>query len=337
MKDYQFIRKKVIQQSKAFWESVVKNAFFVIFPLLLLSILLTLGIAQGIVQKETQRALLLPIPFSIPSPAFYPSVTTTVLGASTSASVNLSESADLSALGAVVMDDESKVILFSKNPDLRFSMASTTKIMTALVALEYYHLDDMLAVKTDHVEGTVIGFTEGEKLSFENLLYALLLPSANDAAFAIAQNYKGGEKAFVVRMNEKAQELHLYKTHFADPAGLEDDGDYTTVVDLARLASEARKNQTLARIVATKQKIITDDSREHQYTLVNLNKLLGIDGVNGIKTGFTDEAGGVLVTSKVEKGHTLLIVVMKSENRFLDTQKLLSLVSGNIIYSSMHR
>ncbi len=325
MKDYQFIQKLATQKSKAFWKSLVHNAFFVIFPLLFFSIFLTVHIAREFLQARTQNVLVLSLPFSAPLPAQYPSIGTAVLGANT---------ASLSALGAVVMDDDSKVLLFSKNPDLRFSMASTTKIMTALVALEQYNLTDVLTVKNGNVAGTVMGFSVGQNFSFENLLYAMMLPSANDAAVAIAQNYKGGQEAFVARMNEKAQELHLYKTHFADPAGLEDDGDYTTVVDLARLASEARKNQTLVSIVATKQKVITDIDGVHTYTLTNLNKLLGVDGVNGIKTGFTDEAGGVLVTSKVEQGHTLLLVVMKSDDRFGDTQKLLSLVSGKTTYNS---
>ena len=332
MKDYQFIQKQVIKQSKAFWKALVNNAFFVVFPLLLFSIFLILSVLQKTLQQRTQNLLVLSVPFSMPSPALYPVITNAVLGASAGASLDSFKSVALSALGAVVMDDASKVILFSKNQDLRFSMASTTKIMTALVALEYYDIHDVLTVKTDHIEGTTLGFKTGTKFVFEDLLYAMMLPSSNDAALTIAQNYPGGESAFVAKMNEKAQELHLYKTNFADPAGLEDEGDYTTVVDLARLASEAVKNDTLRRIVGTKQKIITDVDGSQQYVLININKLLGVDGVNGIKTGFTDEAGGVLVTSKIEQGHTLLLVVMKSENRFTDTEKLLSLISGKLTF-----
>lgn len=242
----------------------------------------------------------------------------------------------ISAKGAIIMDADSNVILFSKNPDLRFSTASTTKIMTALAALDYFKLPDILTVKQATDEGSVLGLQEGEAMTFENLLYALLLPSANDAALTISQNYPGGKDAFLVKMNEKAQKLSLYNTHYSDPAGLEDFGDYTTAADLARLASFAVKNPNFKRIVATKEKIITDVNGVSVYNLENLNKLLGIDGVNGVKTGYTQEAGQVLVTSKIEKGKTIIIVVMGSEDRFADTQKLINLVSNNLTYLSIH-
>lgn len=240
---------------------------------------------------------------------------------------------DISAHAAVVMDNDSKVILFAKNPKLLFSMASTTKIMTALVALAYYNLDDVLTVKTTGVGGITIGLKKGQKILFKDLLHAMLLPSSNEAALAIAENYPGGEEAFVNKMNEYARSLHLFNTSFADPAGLKDDKGYTTPLELARLASFALKNETFAKIVATKQKIISDASGLFSYSIFNLNKLLGINGINGVKTGFTDEAGQVLVTSKkTTGGHTLIAVVMNSEDRFLDTKKLLDYVSNNLTY-----
>ncbi len=242
----------------------------------------------------------------------------------------------ISAQGAIIMDADSKTILFSKNPDLRFSPASTTKIMTALTALQFFKPNDILTVKTATSDGSVIGLLQGERMTFQNLLYALLLPSANDAALAISQNYPGGEKAFVAKMNENAKKFNLFNTHYEDPAGLLDDGDYTTPVDLARLASMAIKNPDFAKIVNTKTKTISDVSGFNVYNLDNLNILLGLDGVNGVKTGYTDEAGQVLVTSKVENGHTIIIVVMLSQDRFSDTEKLLGLVSGNITYLPMH-
>lgn len=241
----------------------------------------------------------------------------------------------ISAQGAIIMDADSKTVLFSKNPNLRFSPASTTKIMTALTALQFFKPNDILTVKTATSDGSVIGLLQGERMTFQNLLYALLLPSANDAALAISQNYPGGEKAFVAKMNENAKKFNLFNTHYEDPAGLLDDGDYTTPVDLARLASIAIKNPDFAKIVNTKTKTISDIGGFNVYNLDNLNVLLGVDGVNGIKTGYTDEAGQVLVTSKVENGHTIIIVVMLSQDRFSDTEKLLGLVSGNITYLPM--
>jgi len=191
------------------------------------------------------------------------------------------------------------------------------------------------------VEGVNVGFKIGEKLFFKDILYAMLLPSGNDAALAIAQNYSGGEKAFVEKMNDKAKALTLNNTNFVDPIGLEDSRDYTTPLDLARLASYALENRTFANIVATKTKVISDITGKNNYLLKNLNKLLGVSGVNGIKTGYTDQAGQVLVTSRVEvdrnnKEHTLIIVVMNSLDRFWDTSKLLYWVSDNINYLSIH-
>ena len=248
---------------------------------------------------------------------------------------------NITAKAVVIMDDESKTILFSKNPNLLFSMASTTKIMTALVALDYYKLNDILTVKSEKVEGVNVGFKIGEKLKFEDILYAMLLPSGNDAALALAQNYPGGEKEFVKKMNEKARSLNLINTNFADPIGLEDSQDYTTPLDLIRLTSAALENKIFADVVKTKTLQISDVTGENEYLLKNLNKLLGVSGVNGVKTGTTTEAGQVLVTSKQDldssnNKHTFIIVVMNSEDRFSDTRQLLDLISGNINYLSIH-
>ena len=243
---------------------------------------------------------------------------------------------NISALAAVVVDDDSKTLLFSKNPTLLLSMASTTKIMTALVALSYYKMTEVLTIHNNIVDGAKIGFNRGEKVTFEDLLYAMLLPSANDAALAIAQNYPGGESGFVDKMNKFAKLFHLYNTHFGDTAGLLDDKGYTTPLDLARLTSIALKNKIFAQVVETKHKDISDVDGKNSYSLYNLNKLLGIDGVKGVKTGYTDEAGQVLVTSKDEKGHTIIAVVMGSSDRFSDTRELLSFISSNVNYLSIH-
>lgn len=239
---------------------------------------------------------------------------------------------NISAKAAVVMDNDSKVILFAKNPKLLFSMASTTKIMTALVAMDYYKLDDILTVKTTGVGGITM-FKEGQRILFKDLLFAMLLPSSNDAALTLAQNYSGGEKAFINKMNEYARLLRLFNTSFADPAGLLDELNHTTPIELARLTSVALRNKLFAQIISTKHKIISDADGLFSYSIFNLNKLLGIDGINGVKTGFTDEAGQVLVTSKkTTDGHTIIAVVMNSEDRFLDTKKLLDYVSNNLNY-----
>ena len=240
------------------------------------------------------------------------------------------------AQGAIVVDKDSGVVIYAKNENLRFSPASTTKIMTALTALDHFKLTDVLEVKRATGEGSILGLVQGEKMTFLDLLYAMLLPSANDAAFVIAQNYPGEESGFVEKMNQKAKLLGLNNTHFQDPAGLLDQDDYTTPLELARLASVSLENKLFSQVVSTKYRFISDIYAVKTYSLLNKNKLLGIDGISGIKTGFTDEAGGVLVSSKTENGHTLIIVVMKSEDRFGDTLALTSYVSDNLTYLSIH-
>ena len=242
---------------------------------------------------------------------------------------------EISAKAALVMDNDSKVVLFGKNPNLLFSMASTAKIMTALIALDYYKLDDVLTIKTEGVGGITIGFKKGQKILFRDLLIAMLLPSSNDVAIAVAQNYKGGEKAFIDKMNEYGKRLKLFNTSFTDAAGL-DGEDYTTPIELARLASFAIKNELFSQVVAKKQAIITTADGLSSYSISNLNKLLGVDGINGIKTGFTNEAGQVLVGSKTSDGHTLISVVMNSKDRFSDTKKILDYTSRNLNYLSIH-
>ncbi len=244
-------------------------------------------------------------------------------------------SPNILAQAAIVLDKDSGVVIYAKNENLRFSPASTTKIMTALTALDHFKLTDVLEVKRATDEGSILGLVQGEKMTFLDLLYAMLLPSANDAAFVIAQNYPGGEEGFIDKMNEKAKFLSLSNTHFQDPAGLLDHDDYTTPLELARLASASLDNKIFSQIVSTKYRLIADVNGINIYPLLNKNKLLGVDGINGIKTGFTDEAGEVLVSSKIEKGHTLIIVVMRSEDRFGDTLALASYVSNNLSYLSI--
>lgn len=236
----------------------------------------------------------------------------------------------LSAKAAIVIDSGTKKVIFSKNHELRFSMASTAKIMTALVALDYYSPDSVLLIKSNGVEGSVVGLVKGEKYYFDDLLYAMLLPSANDAAVAIVDNYPGGKTAFIAKMNQKAKDWFLTNTLFSDPTGLDDDGNFTTVGDLARLSVIAMKEKVFAERVGTQQKIITNVSGTRQLSLYNLNRLLGYNGVNGVKTGTTEGAGEVLVTSTVQNGHSFIIVVMNSQDRFADTGVLLNYISNNV-------
>jgi len=239
---------------------------------------------------------------------------------------------DISAKAVMVMDDTSKVVLYEKNTNLRFSPASTTKLMTSLVGLSYYQLNDLLTIKTASVEGSVTGFISGQKFPFLDLLSAMMLPSANEAALAIAENYPGGTDAFVAKMNENAHAWHLNSTHFADPIGLEDDNDYTTAAELASLASIAVQNPIIRNIVSQKSAVITSADKRQIFSVKNLNQLLGYSDVDGIKTGYTEGAKEVLATSLTKNGHKIIIVVMMSEDRFGDTKKLIDTIIPNLDY-----
>jgi D-alanyl-D-alanine carboxypeptidase (penicillin-binding protein 5/6) len=302
---------------------ISKQTYLLFIPLFLALILVVLILTVSVIKVWMQIYEINKTPFATTQEAKMPIIKTNFVP-------------DISATEAIIMDADSKVVLYSKNPDIRSSTASTIKIMTALTALDHFKLSDVLTTYKPSNDGSVLGLVQNEKMTFENLLYAMLLPSANDAALTIAQNYPGGQDAFIKAMNQKAKELELYNTHYSDPAGLADDGDYTTPFDLARLASFAMQNSELKKIVGTKEKVISDTSGIHVYDLNNLNVLLGIDGVDGVKTGYTEEAGEVLVTSKEEKGKDIIIVVMDSVDRFSDTQKLLDLISNNLTYLSIH-
>jgi D-alanyl-D-alanine carboxypeptidase (penicillin-binding protein 5/6) len=223
----------------------------------------------------------------------------------------------------IIYDPATRSVLASMNEELRFSPASSAKIMTAAVVLENFPLDKIIAANNiSSVEGSKMGLYEGEQISVRNLLYGLMLPSGNDAAFVLSNSYPGGEVAFVSAMNKKVQDLGLKNTRFFDPAGYADD-NYTTAYDLARIAAYAMKNSTFAKVVSTKKIKVTDSAGAIVHDLSNINELLGTRGVTGIKTGYTDEAGEVLVTSFVNNGRTYIIVVLGSQDRFGDTKKIL--------------
>lgn len=237
----------------------------------------------------------------------------------------------ISAEGAVVLDRDSMVVLFAQNSHAIFPTASTAKIATALAALDSFVPTDILTIGDIRAEGSVVGVRRGEKFTFRDLLYALLLPSGNDIAQTIADNYKGGAVGFVSAMNTVVTRERLLSTHFSEPTGLDAVGNYTTPFDLARLGRAAMRHRYFADVVGTKQKTIASVNGR-VYFLSNLNKLLDLQGVNGVKTGFTEEAGGVLVTSYNQNGHEIIIVVMKSADRFADTVEILNFIKENITY-----
>jgi D-alanyl-D-alanine carboxypeptidase len=189
----------------------------------------------------------------------------------------------LSAQAALAVDIDSGVTLYEREPDKLLLPASTTKIVTALVAMAAYPDNAILEVKNIKVEGQKMGLVNGETMKVEDLLYGLLVYSANDAAEVLAQNYPGGRDSFVEAMNAKATELHLENTSFLNPTGLDGNGHVTTARDLIRVATLAMKNPEFARIVGTKQAVVKSENGKIVHRLRNIYELLGVVvGVLGV-------------------------------------------------------
>lgn len=237
---------------------------------------------------------------------------------------------EVTARAFVVRDVASGTILASQSADVRLLPASTTKIMTALVALDLFKLGDVVTVGEVIADGQKVGLVPGEKMTVENLLYAMLVESGNDAAYALADFDPKGREHFVELMNQKGVQLGLTGTHFTNPAGLDDQDQFTTATDLATLGVAAMGHPAFARIVGTQQSVIFSVDQSISHPLTNLNELLGkIPGVRGIKTGYTEAAGENLVTDVVRDGHELITVVLKSKDRFGDTEKLVNWAYSN--------
>ena len=232
---------------------------------------------------------------------------------------------------------QNNTILYDKNANRRHPMASTTKIMTALVALENSAPSDEVIVSPMAVgiEGSSIYLTAGEHQTMEALLYALLLESANDAAAAIAIHLGGSIEGFANMMNKKAAELGLCDTHFTNPHGLADDEHYTTAAELARMTACAMENPHFREIVATRRKTITVNNGEGVRALSNHNKLLrAYPDCIGVKTGFTKKSGRCLVSAAERDGMLLIAVTLDAPDDWRDHTAMLdfgfSLYEGRI-------
>lgn len=240
-----------------------------------------------------------------------------------------------SAGGVIVEDVNLNKVLFSKNSHSHLSPASTTKIMTALVGIEYYKPGDVLTVPEGAiVGGSNMGLSVGETLTFRSLIYGMLLNSGNDAAYTIALNFPGGFDGFVAKMNEKASQLNLTDTHFQNPAGFDGSAHYSSAHDLAVIAKEVIKDSTLARIVSTKETSVMSLDKTKNHPLKNLNKLLSEPGVIGVKTGYTEKAGENLVGLVERDGHRILTVVLNSTDRFGETKSLMDWIFANFTWGN---
>lgn len=224
-----------------------------------------------------------------------------------------------SATAAVLMDADSGRVLYASNETDRMRIASTTKLMTALVAIENGCLSETTTVSgaAASVEGSSMYLKAGEKLTLETLLYGLLLCSGNDAAVAIAEAVSGSVGEFVAEMNRRAGELGMSSSSFANPNGLDAEGHYSTALDMAKLARQAIQNETLLRIASTRQANVGGRS------MTNHNKLLSYRAdCIGLKTGYTKAAGRTLVSCAERNGQRLIAVTLQDGNDWVDHKAL---------------
>jgi len=257
---------------------------------------------------------------------------------------------NLSGESAILIDVDTLEILYSKNPHQKLYPASTTKVMTGILAIELGNMDDIVTVDqevVDLTDGSHIALEPGEELSLEHLINALLIESANDAALAIAKHISGSIDEFVKLMNEKAKAIGALNTNFVNPNGLPHEEHLSTAYDLALMAKYAMENETFREIVKNYTYTIPITNKKSQErNLWSANRLLysterinvngtqttiKYEGVNGVKTGYTIAAGQCLVTSYEKDGHKLIAVVLKSsgKNIYSDVHKLLNYGTNN--------
>ena len=242
----------------------------------------------------------------------------------------------VSAQAAILIEADSGKVIFSREAGVRLPMASTTKIVTALTALALADPATPITVAPEAVgvEGSSVYLIAGEMLTLEELLYALLLESANDAAVAIAVGISGSVDAFAKQMNAVAADLHLENTHFVNPHGLDGEEHYTSAADLAMLAKKALQNELIRTIVGTRKHTIPHPGNAGSRLLVNHNKLLRLyDGCIGVKTGFTKQSGRCLISAAERDGVTLIAVTLNAPNDWNDHTAMLDY--GFSLYESV--
>lgn len=231
----------------------------------------------------------------------------------------------VSAQGAILLETTNNQIIYEKNAHVRLPMASTTKIMTAIVAIEHGdpRMQITVPISAVGIEGSSIYLYEGEILTLEHLLYALLLESANDAAVAIAVAIAGSVECFVDLMNQTAISLGLKNTHFVNPHGLDHEDHYTTAFDLAMLADYCMQNELFRTIVATQRMTIPLHDQEGVRLLLNHNRLLrSYEGTIGLKTGFTKRSGRCLVSAVQRDSVTFISVTLNAPDDWDDHRSM---------------
>lgn len=262
------------------------------------------------------------------------------LGLSMNCGAESQAAAEISAAAYVVMDAVSRSVIYDCNADVQLPMASTTKIMSTLLCLESGDLDSEFTVDPDaiRVEGSSMGLVEGDIVTKRALCYGMLLPSGNDAAGAAAVRIAGSYENFADLMNQRAEEIGMKNTHFVTPSGLHDDRHYSTAYDMGILTAKALENEDFREICSKESAKVKFGNPPFDRWLKNTNKLLkNCDGVIGVKTGFTDEAGRCLVSACTRGDITLICVTLNDKNDWNDHSQLYDLAFSEVtaVYADM--
>lgn len=248
---------------------------------------------------------------------------------------NILNNIKVSARNAIALDSKTKQVLFEQNADEIVPMASTTKILTALVAITHGDLDREVTISKNaaSIRGSKVGYVAGEKIRLRELLYGLMYKSGNDAAIAIAEDIGGSVEGFAKIMNDYAISLGLINSHFESPHGLDSPKHYTCAYDLALLTTKAMESELFCQICGTKS--ITRDTSNFTRDYNNINKILyKIPEANGVKTGYTGQAGKCLVSSVKHEGRNIIIVVLNCSDRWNVTENIYKYVVDNYSFKN---
>lgn len=233
----------------------------------------------------------------------------------------------------ILIDNDTNQIIVSQNENSRIYPASTTKLATALTALNIYPLEEIVTIPSDYTDGKVMELKADEKVTIKTLVAGLLIYSANDAAFNLANHYPQGITGFVDQMNNLVAKYDLKNTHFVNFDGLHNENHYSTPYDLAQLGRLAFQNPTLRQYVKTKEMNLSDIYGQTLHHVTTTNELLGVvPEIEGLKTGWTPEASGSFIGLINLNGYYLISVIAQSEDRFTDTKLLIDWAKNNLTW-----
>jgi len=239
----------------------------------------------------------------------------------------------LQAQNYILIDVLTNKTIFFKNLHERIYPASITKLITALTALNIYPLDEEITVSQPYTEGKIMELKIGEKMSVKSLVQSLLVYSANDAAFNLASHHQNGVSGFVKEMNALIEKYKIKNTHFTNFDGIHNPDHFSTVYDLSQIGRLAIKNSIILDIVKNKNIVVSDISGNIKHDLLSTNELIGkVPEIEGLKTGWTPEAGGCFIALFTVNGRQFISVVAQSPDRFADTQKIVNWVKTNLYW-----